>query len=63
MAAVYLVFLKSVTVYWKYFICDSSNFFIKSRLRYMFEKQIDGYKRVEDITSFHERTSPHFIMV
>ena len=33
----------------KYFLCDSSYFFIKSRLNYMSEKQMYCYKRLQSI--------------
>ena len=63
MAIVYLVFLKSVIVYWKYFLCNSSYFFIKSRWSYMFEKKIYGYKRVQGINSCNFFPSSYLILL
>ena len=52
---------------WKWFLCDSLYFFIKSCLSYMSEKQIYGYKSLFKAsllsTSFHKVASPHFIIV
>ena len=45
---------------WKYFLCDSSYFFIKSGLIYMSKKQMYWYKRVQVITSVNFFPSSNF---
>ena len=52
MVTIYLVFPTSLTVYWKYFLCDNACLFIKSRLGYIFEKYIYMDIRVQGINSF-----------
>ena len=45
---------------WKYFLCDSPYFFIKSCLSYMSEKQMYGCKRFQGITSINFFLSSNF---